>query len=233
MPAYLSRNHAVDVFVRAHDGGRKTFRGGFRRPFFSNLRIRTAEGSMVRRILITTFVSLAILTGGSSIVNAEPGNSPEYLIKAAYLYNFMKFVEWPPEAFRDRLSPIDLYILGTDPFGEVLGSISDKVIKGRRLRIKHVNRVDQISGGHILFISASEKENLRHTLRAVRNSAILTVSEMNGFAQQGGIINFITVENKIQFEINPDAAQQSRLKIGSQLLRLAKIVAAESRRENE
>ena len=144
----------------------------------------------------------------------------------------MKFVEWPPEAFRDRLSPVDLYILGTDPFGEVLGSISDKVIKGRRLRIKRVNRVDQISGGHILFISASEKENLRHTLRVVRNSAILTVSEMDGFAQQGGIINFITVENRIQFEINPDAAQQSHLKIGSQLLRLAKIVAAESRREN-
>jgi hypothetical protein len=188
---------------------------------------------MFRRVLVITLVSLSVLSGGNSIVNAEFHSSPEYLIKAAYLYNFMKFVEWPPEEFKDSLSPINLYILGTDPFGGALDSISDKMVKGRRLHIKHVNHVNEISGGHILFISASEKRNLRHTLRALKNSAILTVGEMDGFAQQGGVINFITVENRIQFEINPDAAQQSGLKISSQLLRLAKIVTAQSRGENE
>lgn len=188
---------------------------------------------MVRRILITMLLSLSVLNGANSLVHAESQSSPEYLIKAVYMYNFMKFVEWPPEAFKDSLSPINLYILGTDPFGGTLNFINDKMVKGRRLHIKHVNHVNEISGGHILFISVSERENLRHTLRAVKNSAILTVSEIDGFAEQGGIINFITVENRIQFGINPDAAEQSGLKISSQLLRLARIVTVQSRGENE
>jgi hypothetical protein len=181
-----------------------------------------------RQILITMFLFLSVLVGGSSIMNANPPASPEYLIKAAYLYNFTKFVEWPSEAFKDNLSPINLYILGTDPFGEALNSIRDKTVKGRRISIKHVNHIEEISECHILFISASEKENLRHILNTLKNSAILTVSEMEQFAQRGGIINFITVENRIHFEINPDASQHSGLKISSQLLKLAKIVIPES-----
>jgi hypothetical protein len=186
------------------------------------------KGSRLGRILITMIFCLSVLTGGSSIVNANPPDSPEYL-KAAYLYNFTKFVEWPPEAFKDNLSPINLYILGADPFGVTLDSIKNRMVQGRRLNIKHVNHIEEISGCHILFISASEKENLRSILRALKNSTILTVSEIERFGQRGGIINFILVENKIHFEINPDAAQQSGLKISSQLLKLAKIVTPESR----
>ena len=188
---------------------------------------------MAARILITMLIFLTTLTGGNSTVNAQSPGSPESLVKVAYLYNFMKFVEWPPDAFKDRLCPINLYVLGADPFGEALSSISDKMVKGRRVRIKRVNRFDRICGAHILFVSPSEKENLTHTLRAVRNSPILTVSEMDGFARQGGIINFITVKNKIQFEINPDAARLSGLKISSQLLRLATIVGADAQGKNE
>jgi len=196
---------------------------------FLLLRLMPGKGSRLGRILITMIFCLSVLTGGSSIVNANPPDSPEYLIKAAYLYNFTKFVEWPPEAFKDNLSPINLYILGADPFGVTLDSIKNRMVQGRRLNIKHVNHIEEISGCHILFISASEKENLRSILRALKNSTILTVSEIERFGQRGGIINFILVENKIHFEINPDAAQQSGLKISSQLLKLAKIVTPESR----
>ena len=187
------------------------------------------KGSRLGRILIMMLLSLSVLAGGSSIVNPNPPDSPEYLIKAAYLYNFTKFVEWPSEAFKDNLSPINLYILGTDPFGEALDSIKNRKIHGRRLNIKHVNHIEETSGCHILFISASERDNLRSIFRVLKNSTILTVSEIENFSQRGGIINFILVENKIHFEINPDAAQQSGLKISSQLLKLAKIVTPESR----
>ena len=203
------------------------------RKMFPLLRLMSGKGSMLGRILITMIFCLLVLVGGSSIVNTNPPASPEYLIKAAYLYNFTKFVEWPPEAFRDNLYTINLFILGTDPFGGALDSIKNKTVQGRRLNIKHVNHIEEISGCHILFISSSEKDNLGYILRALKNSTILTVSEIERFAQRGGVINFILVENKIHFEINPDAAQQSGLRIGSQLLRLAKIVTPESRKEKE
>ncbi|OGP69342.1 MAG: hypothetical protein A2169_09630 [Deltaproteobacteria bacterium RBG_13_47_9] len=180
-------------------------------------------------MLIMMFISLSIPVGSGSIVIANPPASPEYLIKAAYLYNFTKFVEWPPEAFEDDFSPINLFILGADPFGEALDSIKNRTVQGRRLNIKYVNHIEEVSGCHILFISASEKENLRSILRILKNSTILTISETENFSKRGGIINFIQVENKIHFEINPDAAQQGKLKISSQLLRLAKIVSSESR----
>ncbi len=188
---------------------------------------------MIQRILITMLVSFSILTGGRSVVRAGTPNPPEYRVKAACLYHFAQFVEWPPGAFKDGLSPIDLCILGIDPFGETLASISDKMVRGRRLCIKRMKHVDQVSGAHILFISVSESQNLSRTLKAVRNLAVLTVGEMDGFAQRGGMINFITLEKRVQFEINPDAVQRSGLKISSQLLKVAKIVTADGRRENE
>jgi hypothetical protein len=166
-------------------------------------------------------------------VSAETKPSPEYLIKAAFLFNFAKFVEWPADSFKDDLSPINLYILGTDPFGPALDIIKDKTVKGRPLKIKRANKVDDIEACHILFISASEKENLKQILYALRNSSTLTVSETEGFAQMGGIINFVIINKKVHFEINLDAAQRSRLKMSSQLLKLAKIVIPDSKKEIE
>jgi len=201
------------------------------RNFLSLLGQGSEGRSMFGRIPITMFFCLSLLFLNGSIVKAESPASPEYLIKAAFLYNFTKFVEWPQEAFKDDLSPINLCILGKDPFGEALNSIRDKRVRGRRLNIKHMNRIEEISECHILFVSASEKENLKPVLSSLKNSAILTVSEMEMFTQQGGIINFIVVENKIHFEINPNVARRCGLKISSQLLKLAKIVPPESRKE--
>ncbi len=172
---------------------------------------------------------------GTTMVDvlAETKPSPEYLIKAAFLFNFAKFVEWPANAFKDDLSPMNLCILGTDPFGSALDTLKDKTIKGRPFKIKRANRADDIEACHILFISASEKGNLKQILDAVRNSNTLTISEIEGFAQMGGIINFIVVNQKVHFEINPAAAERSRLKISSQLLKLAKIVIPKSEKEKE
>ena len=157
----------------------------------------------------------------------------EYGVKAAFLYNFAKFVDWPLDAFKDDQSPIYLAVLGDDPFGSALNSLRDKTVKGRPLVIKRCKSIEQVAGSHLLFISPSEKGNLRSILDALKGSSILTVSETERFGQQGGMINFFTVDNKIQFEINPDAAQRGKLKISSQLLKLARIVATESPKEKE
>jgi hypothetical protein len=184
---------------------------------------------MVKRCFRASFIAfiLAMLICGPN-VSAESLQSKEYFIKAAFLYNFIKFVDWPSESFKNDAAPINLCILGDDPFGEALGTIRNKRVKGRRLLIKHVRRVEQIEGAHLLFISTSEKGRVKQILGSLRGAPVLTISEMEGFGQNGGIINFITVDNKIQFEINSEKAQQHKLKISSQLLKLARIVRSES-----
>ena len=170
---------------------------------------------------------LAMLICGPN-VSAESMQYQEYLVKAAFLFNFTKFVDWPSESFKDNAAPIKLYILGDDPFGEALDTIRDKTVKGRRLVIKRCQKVEELEGAHLLFISASEKGRVNQILQSLKNTPVLTISETERFGQMGGIINFITVENKVQFEINSEQAQQNKLKISSQLLKLARIVRSES-----
>jgi hypothetical protein len=160
-------------------------------------------------------------------VSADSLQSREYFIKAAFLYNFIKFVDWPSDSFKNDGAPVNLCVLGDDPFGEALNTIRNKRVKGRRLVIKRVQRVEQIEGAHLLFISTSEKGRVKQILKSLSDAPVLTISEMEGFGQRGGIINFITVDNKIQFEINAEQARQHKLKISSQLLKLARIVRSE------
>jgi len=152
----------------------------------------------------------------------------EYMIKAAFLLNFARFVDWPEGSFKDGLSPINLLILGADPFGDTLDSIKEKTVKGRQLRIKRGQNVEDAVPCHILFISSSEKEKVSQIVKLL--GPVLTVSEIPRFCQQGGMVNFIKVENKIQFEINPEMAKQKRLSISSRLLKLAKIVDTETQK---
>ena len=160
---------------------------------------------------------------------AEPSSSREYSVKGAFLYNFAKFVSWPEEAFRDDSIHIILCVFGKDPFAGGLASVKGKRVKDRKVVIKHCETLDDLEKCHILFISRPEEQNLSEILAKVRNWNTLTVSDMEGFAQSGGVIHFVTVEQKIRFEINLDAAERAGLKISSKLLRLAKIVRGEGR----
>ena len=110
------------------------------------------------------------------------------------------------------------------PFGGALDSLSGKTVKKRKLVIRQINRVEEMGNCHVLFVSTSEKMHLPNILAAVKNQNVLTVSDMDRFAEAGGIINFITLEDKVRFEINVDAAAQTPLKLSSQLLRVAKLV---------
>ena len=203
----------------------------------NGLSLSLQKANMAKRFLRLFIRSAAALLGVMMItlLNAQAQDSKpsEYEIKAAFLYNFAKFVDWPVESFRDDSSNLTLGILGVDLFGPALDVLKDKTVKGRKITIKRSKNMEDLKGCQILFISASEKGNLKQILNALRDSNVLTVSEIERFANRGGIVNFIRVDNKIQFEINPEAAQRNKLKISSHLLRLARIVATESPKENE
>lgn len=148
--------------------------------------------------------------------------APEYQIKAAFLFNFAKFVDWPSQAFPQTNSPIIIGVLGKNVFGHYLeDTIRDKQVKNRRFEIKEFNSVNDAVNCHILFISPGLKNDLPKILTALRNTSVLTVSESDQFIPAGGMINFTIEESKVHFQINDDAAKKAGLKISSKLLSLA------------
>ncbi|MBN2180492.1 MAG: YfiR family protein [Sedimentisphaerales bacterium] len=173
---------------------------------------------------------------------ADDATDKEYQIKAAFLYNFLKFVEWPEDKVGDSNAPIIIAIIGKDVFNGAFDNIKDKTIEGRKVTIKHLKgmlelkqkstnnkpetspQIEAIQHSHLLFISPSEKKNIEEILKLVKNHTVLTVADTEGFLDSGGIINLLMEENKVRFEINMIAAKEAKIQIRSQLLRLAKKV---------
>lgn len=149
--------------------------------------------------------------------------SPEYQAKAAFLFNFGKFVQWPDAAFGE--GEMRLCVLGADPFGAALDGIEGKQVRGQKLVVLRGPGVDP-RRCHILFIARSEDGRLDAILQAVGRSSVLTVGESEDFARRGGVVNFKIVDGKIRFEINPEAAKQAGLRISAKLLQLATVVSA-------
>jgi hypothetical protein len=147
----------------------------------------------------------------------------EYEVKAAFLYNFGKFVEWPKGSFADDQSPFVLGVLGKDPFGKALDSLKGRGIQGRDFVVKKFDGHETLERCHILFVAESEQAHLTEILKKVKHWPVLTVSDMKGFCPAGGDIALFIEEKSIRFEINVDSAQRKGLKLSSQLLKLAKI----------
>ncbi len=149
----------------------------------------------------------------------------EYSVKAAFLYNFAKFVEWPPGAFENGGTPLIVGVVGSDPFGGTLDqAIQGKAVNGRQLIVRRFSLGQNLRECHILFISSSERKRLPQIIDSLRGTGVLTIGEMDQFNQQGGIINFVIDRGKVRFEINAGAAEQARLRLSSKLLALAKSV---------
>lgn len=153
---------------------------------------------------------------------AQESQPSEYQIKAAFLFNFAKFVEWPPTSFADENSPLVIGILGDNPFsGDLERTIQNKTINHHSLVIKQFHSLAEARNCQMLFISASEKKRFADIFGGLRGTSVLTVSETDGFTEAGGMINFILENKKIRFQINDEAAKAARLKISSKLLSVA------------
>ena len=173
--------------------------------------------------LITLSLTLAGLPDSVGDAGAgEPGFT-EYEVKAGFIYNVAKFVEWPEGSGLSSKGTITLCVLGNDPFGKVLDNIEGKMVKGKRLEIRRVSSLRELKDCQIAFISASEKEHLSRIADALREASVLTIGDTEGFISQGVIINFFMEGKKVRFEIDPERAKRSKLTISSQLLKLAKI----------
>jgi hypothetical protein len=155
---------------------------------------------------------------------AQADTPSEYQVKAAYLFNFAKFIEWPAHAFAGKDALFVLCIAGRDPFGAALAPFEHKPVQSRELRVRRGVAADDLRGCHILFVPYSEERRLTRFVRAAEGLPVVTVSEIDGFAEAGGVIGLVEADRRIQFEINLASAQLGGMRISSQLLRLARAV---------
>ncbi|HEX3798153.1 MAG TPA: YfiR family protein [Verrucomicrobiae bacterium] len=178
-----------------------------------------------RRWMIQLLLLLSLFFQCSTITEAETGALTEYQVKALFLLNFSKYIDWPAEAFAQPDSPIVISILGENKFGDDLEhALAGKTVNDRKIVIRPITSDSDWAKCHILFISASEKRRTPDVLVRVRSLPVLTVGETEQFAQQGGIINFTKRDGKVRLEIDLHAAQQARLQISSRLLSVADVV---------
>ena len=149
----------------------------------------------------------------------------EHKLKAAYLFHFLQFAEWPDSVFENEKSPIILAVLGKDPFGKILDeTVMSEKIGDHPIIIKRFQSFNQLDFCHVLYIGSSEKYTFRNILKHIGESPVLTISDIDGFSEQGGNISFYLEENKVRFAINMQTLKQADLKVSSKLLRLAKII---------
>jgi len=185
--------------------------------------VKANQASMRARatpILTLSLVGL-LAVGGGLAQEVAPSTSQ---LKAAFLYNFAKFVEWPPEAFGEAKSPIVIGILGEDPIpirGDLERAIVGKTINNRPLEIKPFRSAVDATNCHLLYIGASEQAHLKQILESLGGASVLTVGETDDFIQKGGMINLIQEKGKFRFQISEATAKSVHLKISSKLLSLA------------
>ena len=181
--------------------------------------------ALVSTLPSVTLALLASLLRAASPVAPEPPRPTEYEVKAAFLYNFAKFVKWPEDR---ALGPtFVIAVMGEDPFGEVLDrTFAGKTIQGRRAEVRRIRTPGPASDVQIVFIGSSERPHLSQILKALEGGSALTVGEMEGFTERGGMIAFRLGSDVVNFDINLDQVERARLKMSSQLIRLARNVIA-------
>lgn len=163
---------------------------------------------------------LLLLPGASG--RAQDSQPSEYELKAAFLFNFAKFVDWPPEAVPPKNTPFIIGILGENPFGADLEKvIRDKKVNDHPIEIKPCRTAAEATNCHILFICSSEKDHLAEIVKSLNQASVLTVGESDRFIEGGGMIRFFTESKKIRFQINDEVAKKAKLKISSKLLSLS------------
>ena len=174
-----------------------------------------------RRAVAVVVLLLAAL-GPARAAAATPAPLAEYEVKAAFLHNFARFVEWPEAA---ASGPLVVGVLGEDPFGPLLDrTFAGKTLRNQPIHVRRLARVEDAAGVHVVFISRSEEGRLADILRPLRGTPVLTVSDIPDFAARGGIIGLRLEDQKVRFDIDPNQAARAGLKLSSQLLKLARLV---------
>lgn len=177
-------------------------------------------------LLFVIFFACAV-----GMVRAQSADN-EYPVKAAFLFHFAQLVDWPADTMTGADNSLFLCVLGEDPFGGALEStVEGKAIGARVIRIRHLKQAEDMRECHIVFLGKAQSARLPTLLADLRNAPVLTVGETPGFLGAGGMICFRMVKNQVRFDINLDAANSAKLKIGSRLLLLAQIVIGQPQQQ--
>jgi hypothetical protein len=186
------------------------------RPRFSSAR-RLTEGRAQRltRLLAAWLTGLALVMAAPQALSEDA--PPEYRLKAAFLYNFALFTEWPPEAG----PTLNVCVFGKDPFGEEIDPLQGKKVGSRSIAVHRKTSVEQLSTCQLIFIAAPAMARLPQVLEIARGAGVLTVADSPGAADRGVALNMHVVQNRITFEANLEAARQAKVSLSAKLLRLA------------
>jgi hypothetical protein len=182
-------------------------------------------GAFARRGALVFYlrVSIAVLASMFAIrsLPAQQAKPSEYAVKATYLYNFARFVEWPSGAVTNGDS-FAICILGHDPFGPALdATLTGEAIEGKPVVAKRISQAQESASCRIVFISSSEEARLKEILAAIDKSSVLTVSDMPQFSRRGGMIQFVLEGSRVRFEVNLTNAQNAGLTLSSELLKVS------------
>ena len=164
-------------------------------------------------------ILVLVLTAWSGLVYSD--NTREYQLKAAYLLNFARFIYWPQDTFEQDPEYFYICVYGESPFGDNLDKLSSKKIQNKSIRLIYMHDFKHEKNCNIIYISESEKNQYLKVIAAYSRKAVLTVSDISGFCESGGMIEFIRVKNKIKFEINIKKSSEAGIKYRSQLLKVA------------
>lgn len=184
---------------------------------------RTTKAVCLRRAVLLLVVMLGLTTRVDGETPAAV-RADEYRLKAAILYNIARFVEWPAAAFADAGSPIVMCVVGADPFG---AGVLDEMLRGRTVGARSVTirRLPEPAAGcHLVFIPYSEKKRVGDIIDRLKSSSVLTISEVDRFTEQGGIIGLTTDGDRIRFDVNASAAEHAKLTVSARLMALASAV---------
>jgi hypothetical protein len=175
-------------------------------------------GSLAQRLALSLLLPIVCIPRAA----AAEGFTDVYQVKAAFIYNFAKFVEWPQEAFKDGSERISICVLGRNPFGSLLAeTVEGKIVGNREFVVSVLSNASEAHTCHILFVSAPQSKPARILLDEAKNPYLLTVGESNEFLAGGGIINLKVHDSHVRIEINREAASGAKLRISSRLLSLA------------
>ncbi|MDP1947537.1 MAG: YfiR family protein [Nitrospirota bacterium] len=197
-----------------------------------NPRVRSLpiETGGARAALRTALTALCIVIFSSVCTGiraqAQEPNA-EYQLKAAFLFNFAKFVEWPDSSSSSSSAPLTICVLGNDPFGASLDAIEEKTIKGRALAVKRLRSIGGTKDCQILYVSPNELTHMAEIVRSLQKTPVLTVCDVESCAEAGIMLNMRMVENRVQLDMNLDVVQRTPLKVSSQLMKLTRIVKGE------
>ena len=189
--------------------------------------------NLIKKFIHVCLAMLCLMISIALPADICAGTVEEYSVKAALAFNFARFTDWPLDTFTDSPETFTICVFGEDAILEAFAGVEGKRVKERRIVLKRVRSIRKSVDCELLFVSGSPRELLPKIFAAVEGKPVLTIGEMAGFTETGGIINLIKTGNRIKFEVNLKAAQKAGLKISSRILKLATIVGGSHGEEHE